>query len=210
MPPRPPAPTLAEISPMLLMDRKTVPTTGDWHFEIKYDGYRLLATTGQVELKSRGGVDATKWFPELRDALSALPAGSILDGEVCVLTDLGISDFERLHRRAARRGRHVGADPVAYCIFDLIVTGGRDLRAQPIEKRKAALKKLLTDPPAGLLYVADVDDGEWLYDNALALSLEGIVGKRAGSTYQAGARSPDWVKVKRPGAVPAQRFGRPG
>jgi bifunctional non-homologous end joining protein LigD len=208
MPPRAPAPKLADLSPMLLSERKTIPRGDGWHFEIKYDGYRLLATTGQVELKSRGGVDATKWFPELGDALSALPAGNILDGEVCVLTDLGISDFERLHRRAARRGWHAGADQVAYCVFDLIVAGGRDLRAQPIEKRKAALKKLLSDPPAGLLYVADVDDGEWLYDNALALNLEGIVGKRASSTYQAGVRSRDWVKVKRPGAVPPERFRR--
>lgn len=66
-------------------------------------------------------------------------------------------------------------------VLNLTENGGRDLRAQPIEKRKAALKKLLADPPPGLLYVQDVDDGEWLYDNALALNLEGIVGKRAGS-----------------------------
>lgn len=168
----------------------------------------MLATTGQVELQSSGGVDATKWFPELGDALSALAPGNIVDGEVCVLTDLGISDFNRMHRRALRRGWYVGADQVAYCIFDLIVGGGRDLRAQPIEKRKAALKKLLVDPPPGLLYVQDVDDGEWPYDNALALNLEGIVGKRAGSKYAVGIRSPDWVKVKRPGAMPAQRFDR--
>lgn len=208
MPPRAPAPTLAELSPMLLTERKTLPATSQWRWEIKYDGYRMLASTGQVELQSSGGVDATKWFPELGDALAALPAENIVDGEVCVLTDLGISDFNRMHRRALRRGWYVGADQVAYCIFDLIVGGGRDLRAQPIERRKAALKKLLADPPPGLLYVQDVDDGEWLYDNALALKLEGIVGKRAGSTYQAGVRSPDWIKIKRPGAVTAQRFRR--
>jgi bifunctional non-homologous end joining protein LigD len=208
MPTRAPAPKLADLSPMLLSERKTVPRGDGWHFEIKYDGYRMLATTGQVELKSSGGIDATKWFPELGDALAALPAGNIVDGEVCVLTDLGISDFNRMHRRALRRGWYVGADQVAYCIFDLIVGGGRDLRGQSIEKRKAELKKLLADPPPGLLYVQDIDDGEWLYDNALALNLEGIVGKRAGSTYQDGARSRDWVKVKRPGAVPAQRFRR--
>lgn len=75
-------------------------------------------------------------------------------------------------------------------------------------KRKAALQKLLADPPAGLMYVQDVDDGEWLYDNALALKLEESVAKRAGSTYQAGVRSRDWVKIKRPGPVPPQRFDR--
>ncbi|WP_434033740.1 hypothetical protein [Cupriavidus sp. a3] len=53
-----------------------------------------------------------------------------------------------------------------------------------------------------------VPDGTWLYGHALALELEGVVGKRAGSTYQAGERSRDWAKVKRPGAVPAERFKR--
>ncbi len=60
----------------------------------------------------------------------------------------------------------------------------------------------------GLLYVDSVDDGEWLYGHALTLGLEGIVGKRAASTYRAGERSRDWVKVKRPGAVPPDRFRR--
>ncbi|KAF7957194.1 hypothetical protein AWV80_37015 [Cupriavidus sp. UYMU48A] len=59
-----------------------------------------------------------------------------------------------------------------------------------------------------MLYVQDVDDGAWLYAAALQLSLEGIVGKRAGSPYRDGIRSPDWIKVKRPGAVPAKRFRR--
>ncbi|EHP44225.1 hypothetical protein OR16_04587 [Cupriavidus basilensis OR16] len=156
----------------------------------------MLATTGQVELQSSGGVNATKWFPELGDALSALPAGNIVDGEVCVLSDLGISDFNRVHRRALRRGWYVGADQVAYCIFDLIVGGGRDLRAQPIEERKSALKKLLAEPPPSLLYVQDVDDGEWLYDKA---GWQHSPGRRALARL---------VKIKRPGAVPPQRFQR--
>ena len=94
------------------------------------------------------------------EALSQLPAGNIPDGEVCVLNDLGLRDFVRTHARALRRCWYPGADPVAYCIFGLIVGGGRDFRGQPIEKRKAALQKLLKDPPAGLLYVASVEDGE--------------------------------------------------
>ncbi len=57
-----------------------------------------------------------------------------------------------------------------------------------------------------VLYVDSVDDGRWLYDQVLKLDLEGVVGKWLGSTYQSGARSADWIKVKRPGAVPAKRF----
>ncbi|WP_249221234.1 hypothetical protein [Cupriavidus sp. KK10] len=205
---QPPAPTLDDLQPMLLTERKTLPREPGWHFEIKYDGYRMLATTGTPRLKSRNGADATAWFPELVTTLSALPAGYILDGEVCVLDDIGRSDFERLHARARRRGWHKGAAHVAYCVFDLLVGKGKDFRGQPIERRKAALRKLLDEPPAGLLYVDSVEDGAWLYGHALTLGLEGVVGKRAGSLYQGGERSRDWIKIKRPGAVPHQRFTR--
>jgi len=80
------------------------------------------------------------------------------------------------------------------------------LRAEPIETRKAALRKLVKG--AHVLYVDSVEDGNWLYENAVRLKLEGVVAKRLGSTYQAGVRSNDWIKVKRPGAVPPGRFGR--
>ncbi len=201
-------PTLAELQPMLLTERKTLPITGEWLWEIKYDGYRALACTGQVQLKTKGGADATHWFPELVYALSVLPTGNIIDGEVCVLDDLGRSDFNLLHARALRRGWHAGATPVVYCVFDLLVGGGKDLRGLPVEKRKAELRKLLSGEPPSLLYVQDVEDGARLYDAALRLGLEGIVGKRVGSRYAAGARSLDWIKVERPGAVPPKRFKR--
>jgi len=137
-----------------------------------------------------------------------LRAGSILDSEVCVLDDIGRSNFERLQARARRRGRRPGDDAVVYCVFDLLVHDGKDMRPLPVEKRKASLRRLLSGEPPGLLYVQDVEDGAWLYDAALTLGLEGVVGKRLGSPYMNAARSTDWIKVKRPGAVPTQRFRR--
>ncbi|WP_454735340.1 ATP-dependent DNA ligase [Cupriavidus necator] len=206
---QPPVPTLAELQPMLLCERKTIPREPGWHFEIKYDGYRMLATTGIApRLMSKSGADATSWFPELVTAMAQLPPGHILDGEVCVLDDIGRSDFERLHARARRKGWYKGADAAVYCVFDLLIGKGMDLRGQPLEQRKAALRKLIGPPAPGLLFVDSVEDGAWLYGHALSLRLEGVVGKRSGSTYQDGVRSPDWVKVKRPGAVPPRRFKR--
>ncbi|NOV25874.1 hypothetical protein E5S69_20435 [Cupriavidus necator] len=194
---------------MLMCDSRAVPLSPGWHFEIKYDGYRVLAATGNSpRLNSRNGADATAWFPELAAALATLPAGFILDGEVCVLDDIGRSDFERLQARARRRGWYRGADPVAFCVFDLLVGKGKSLMGQPIERRKTALRDLVEDPPDGLLYVDSVEDGAWLYGHALALKLEGVVAKRAGSLYRPGERSRDWLKIKRPGAVPPQRFKR--
>lgn len=75
MAPRSPAPSLNELRPMLLTERKTIPREPGWHYEIKYDGYRMLAATGTPRLKSKNGADATAWFPELVTALSDLPAG---------------------------------------------------------------------------------------------------------------------------------------
>ncbi len=95
-----------------------------------------------------------------------------------------------------------------YCVFDLLVKAGRDIRSQSYERRKSALAALLANKPDSILYVDYELDGHWLFEQALALRLEGIVGKRADSTYQPGVRSPDWVKIKRPGAVAPGRFQR--
>ncbi|WP_291455588.1 hypothetical protein [Cupriavidus sp.] len=204
-----PAPTLDQLSPMLLVERKAVPRDAGWLYEIKFDGYRVLASTGSTaRLKSRGGIDATGWFPEVAAALADMPDGTILDGEVCVLDEMGRSDFNRLHTRARRKRWYEGADLVVYCVFDMLVDKGKDLRAAALEKRKASLARLMRAHSDRVLHVTSVDDGRWLYQSALDLQLEGIVGKRVGSTYQDGARSSDWVKVKRPGAVPPERFKR--
>lgn len=165
----------------------------------------MLASTTPAALKSRNGADATRWFPEVVRAFFDLPPGCILDGEVAVLDELGRSDFDRLHARAGRRGWYAGADLVAYCVFDLLAFNGKDLRGQPIEQRKRRLRQVLADPRPGLLFVDWVDNGAALYQAALALHLEGIVGKRAASLY-VGERSTDWVKIKRPGAIPPERF----
>ena len=209
MPRGAPAPTLDQLRPMLLTESKAIPRDGEWLYEIKYDGYRVLASTGSTaRLKSRGGIDATGWFPEVAAALRDVPGGTILDGEVCVLDDLGRSDFNRLHTRARRRGWYVGADLVVYCVFDVLTSRGRDVRQSAVEARKRALSKLLHASSDRLLLVTAVDDGKWLYRSAVALNLEGVVGKRRGSSYQDGARSPDWIKVKVPGSVPPERFKR--
>lgn len=199
--------SLADVSPMLAKRSMALPRSGSWHFELKIDGYRMLASTAPFALKTRGGADATTWFPELRAALAGLPRGAhILDGEVAVLDDIGRSDFNRLHARALRRGWYQGADGVVLCAFDLVMHAGRDVRGLPYEERKARLRALLAGLP-GILFVDSEEDGDWLWQAVLGLKLEGVVAKRAGSLYVAG-ESPDWLKIKRPGATPAGRFHR--
>ncbi|WPG35287.1 RNA ligase family protein [Variovorax sp. EBFNA2] len=205
-------PTLADYPPMLLEERPIDFAEPGWIYEIKFDGYRMTAESdGAVQLRTRNGADATKWFPEVAYSLARVKGGQyIVDGEVCVLDELGRSDFDKLQDRAKRRRWYEGASPVVYCVFDLLVSRGVDITQQPLVQRKAALAKLFKPARPGLLVVGHFDSQpERLFAEAvIPLKLEGLVAKRADSVYLPGVRSPDWVKVKRPGAIPAQRFKR--
>jgi len=176
------------------------------------DGYRVLAEfDGGAQLRTRNGTNATKWFPEVAQSLALVKAGEcIVDGEVCVLEELGRSDFNQLQDRARRRRRYPGCPDVVYCIFDLLVHRGVDITQRPLLERKAALAKLLKKPPPSIMYVGHFESGaaQLFKDAVVPLKLEGLVAKRADSVYRPGARSSDWVKVKRKGAIPAERFKR--
>ena len=138
----------------------------------------------------------------------------VVDGEMCILDEVGRSDFDALHDRARRRKLSPGDRLVTFCVFDLLVYEGRSVMALPLIERKAMLAALLSPAPSNILYArhitsADVENPiSWLYAHALELKLEGVVGKRATSPYRPGERSPDWFKLKRPGAVPPERFHR--
>lgn len=129
-----------------------------------------------------------------------------MDGEMCVLDDRGRSDFHRFQERAARRSWYRGCDPVVLCIFDLLVEAGRSLMRLPLEERKARLERLFTKT---LLVVGAIPEtGEELFRLAVDLDLEGLVAKRHGSIHVPGARTEDWRKLRRAGAVPPERFRR--
>lgn len=212
MPPRLPAgPPLLAMSPMLL-GVGTPFTDSDWVFEVKYDGYRMLAEWegGAVRLQSRNGTDATRWFPEVVASLACLRGGrNVIDGEVCVLDDLGRSNFDKLHARAKRRGYRAGDDVVVFCVFDLLVQDGKSVMQLPLVERKKRLAKVLAGEIPCVLPVGHFNEvGQDLYRQAVELKLEGIVAKRRGSAYAPGSRTPDWLKIKRPGGTPPERFKR--
>jgi bifunctional non-homologous end joining protein LigD len=201
-----------DFRPMLLDERPLNLDEPGWIYELKMDGYRVLAEfDGAVQLRTRNGTDATTWFPEVTHGLAHLRNGHcVVDGEVCVLDEIGRSDFNQLQDRARRRGRYPGAPSVVYCVFDLLVRRGVDITQQPLLKRKATLAKILKTAPPAIMYVGHFDSGAvQLFKNAvIPLKLEGLVAKRANSVYRPGVRSSDWVKVKRKGAIPAERFKR--
>lgn len=204
---------LDELRPMLALQR-SVPAFShpDWVFEVKYDGFRCLAEfdKGGARLLSREGTDMSAWFPELVASLAGISKRRcVVDGEIAVLDAQGIAgdaEFQRLVRRAARRGRRWVDEPVVFCIFDTLVLSDKSLMEQPLVERKRHLQRLFAEVPRTLVIQHIAEHGEALYREAVRLRLEGLVAKRAMSTYQPGARSADWRKIKRPGAVPAERF----
>jgi bifunctional non-homologous end joining protein LigD len=179
-------------------------TSPDWLFEIKWDGYRCMALVdaGDVHLRTKNGTNCSVWYPEVLPPLAALPGGPhLIDGEACCLDDIGRSDFNALHARAARRKWYAGCSQVTLMAFDLLMHDGEDIMRRPLAERKERLAQLLKDvPPKTVLRVADFPAEEHLYrEVVLGLKLEGFVAKRLASTYTPGVVSPDWVKIKRPG-----------
>lgn len=174
-----------------------------WLFELKYDGFRVLAIKQgkQTQLLSRRGRDMAKSFPELVKAMQDLP-DVVIDGEMVVLNDLGAPQFERLRWRALmsihKEVTHAAAkEPAAIFAFDLLSLDGEDTRKWPLLERKTALSEALPRR-SRIQYASHVEDrGEEFYAQVSKMHLEGMVAKDAASRYVAG-RSRHWLKVKTP------------
>ncbi len=192
---------LADVRPMLATPGGPFSDPG-WLFEIKYDGYRLLAgkERGRVLLLSRSGRNFSDVFPDVAAAVAALPYdGFLIDGEVVVHGPDGLPSFAALQQRGllTKRGdiaRAAVASPASLYAFDLPLAVGYDLRPLPLLERKRLLASAL--PSAGAIRYAEhiVGDGERMYAEIGKLGVEGIVGKRADSSY-VGRRSTDWRKI---------------
>jgi bifunctional non-homologous end joining protein LigD len=173
----------------------------DWLFEFKWDGYRAIAVVaadGGVTLTSRNGNDLLGQFPELREigaAFTSLPI--VVDGEICILDARGRSSFQALQSRDKRfaRGAKPSQTAVTFVAFDCLYADGRDIRAEPLEERKARLEQRIV-PERGVMFSKHViGSGKQLYAFAVREQLEGIIGKQRRSPYRS-TRSREWVKVK--------------
>jgi bifunctional non-homologous end joining protein LigD len=188
------APIPGFVAPMQAMLVDSI-RPGDWLYEIKFDGYRALALRGgnEVRILSRNEKDLGRKFSEVKDAVAALNVqDAIIDGEIVALDDKGRLSFQLL------QGFDMGLarPPIVYYAFDLLRLNGQDLRSWPIEERKAKLAALLKRPPADIRYSASFTQNiDELLSRVRELSLEGLIGKRAGSKYDS-KRSGAWIKIK--------------
>jgi len=187
--------------PCLPTPVRVAPSGPMWVHEIKHDGYRLMVrrTASGVRIRTRRGYDWTDRFPLIVESARRLRATSfVLDGEGVILRPDCVSDFARLH--SCQHDREV-----RLLAFDLLELNGQDLRADPLERRKAELAELLRSSDAGIQFVAHFEaPGEIAFAHACALGLEGIVSKRRDAPYRHG-RSRTWLKVKNPESPAALR-----
>jgi bifunctional non-homologous end joining protein LigD len=183
------------VEPMkaLLIDH---PPTGQWLYEIKFDGYRALAfkNGSQTSLLSRNNKDFSTRFPEIHHAISQLPApNAVVDGEIVALDSHGHSSFQTL--QAYQLGEE--KPPLTFYVFDLLWLNGQDLRAKPLEIRRNLLKQTLKNAPDTLRFSESFDEKpQKLLAHARKLGLEGLIAKRPGSLYETGRRSGAWIKLK--------------
>jgi bifunctional non-homologous end joining protein LigD len=165
-------------------------------YEIKYDGYRLLAgrAGSDVILRTRAGTDWTSRVQIIADAVGKLDAREcVLDGEACIVDPGGHPSFADLQAWLA--GEKVKGG-LAFAVFDLLWLDGRDLRALPIEERKELLEALLAEcPPPLSLSRAAAGSLEQIASVAKASGLEGLVAKKKASRYVSGD-SGFWIKIK--------------
>ena len=184
-----------EFAPQLASSREQPPTGEDWLHEIKWDGYRMLADLGKgkVKLRSRGKLDWTDTFPEVAQAIEALPVKDLrLDGELVVIDKQGRSDFSMLQRAIDGTSKQ----PLRYVVFDMPGIDGVDLSRCALLERKRLLKELVGNEPGIVAFSEHVlGHGKEVFAASKEKGLEGIVSKRVDSAYSQ-SRSPAWAKVK--------------
>jgi bifunctional non-homologous end joining protein LigD len=185
------------VEPCLATLADKAPDSANWIHEIKFDGYRLQArlSRGKAKLLTRKGLDWTRKFKGIADAVAELDADSaLIDGELVVEGSDGVTSFSLLQEelKSGRQNRLV------YYVFDLLYLDGRDLRSLPLDERKEALARLIKRAPKNspLRFSESIAGrGPVLLKHACQLGLEGIVSKLADAPYRSG-RGRDWIKTK--------------
>lgn len=186
------------VEPALATLERDAPSGKEWLHEVKFDGYRMQAQIAGTEIRllTRTGLDWTKRFgAEIPAALASLKCSdAILDGEIVVLADNGVSSFSLLQAdlSASRTSRMI------YYVFDLLRLNGEDLRKEPLVERKERLREFIgpleEDCPVRF---SDhfVEPGRIMLKHACRMGLEGVVSKRADAPYRSG-RTGAWIKSK--------------
>ncbi|KIL34127.1 DNA ligase [Cohnella kolymensis] len=191
--------------PMSPISSDRLPQGEDWAYQLKWDGYRILASLqdGRMQLFSKKMLPQNGKFPELTSALSRIDRSCLIDGEAIVMDpSTGKPSFQKLQQRLkftlAGRSRPAASErlPVQFIAFDLLELDGRDLRRLPFRERDRMLRELAAkwEPP---LFTTDLfHNGPALWEWIEQHGWEGLVSKKLSSAYKEGKEHQDWFKKK--------------
>ena len=164
----------------------------DWLFEVKWDGYRIIAhiEKRKVTLRSRSLLNYTNNYPSIVQALTQLKHDAVFDGELVVLDKNGNPSFDQLQAYDPHKDR------IVYYVFDLLWLNGKSLYDTMLEKRKEKLFLLCEELNSELIqYSAHFPNGKALFEQMKKMGMEGVVAKKKGSHYTPGKRSKEWLKI---------------
>ena len=197
------------LEPMYATIGTAIPTAGEWTYEPKYDGIRVLAfvTPKSAKLVTRNGNDKTTQFPEVVEALrsfgAAMDRSLVLDGEIVALIDGQPGRFQELQSRmhvkeAATADLHAESTPAAFVAFDLILDGDDVLVHEPWSVRRRRLERLWGRRKGKTLILTESveGDGPAMVERAHRDGWEGVIAKRTDAPYEPGVRSRAWLKLK--------------
>lgn len=165
----------------------------NWVYEVKWDGYRAIAKISKTDVKliSRNNIPFDKYFP-IVDLLKKWRINAVIDGEIVVLDEKGLSDFGAL-----QNWRSEDDGNLVYYVFDILWYEGRNLMGLSLLERQAILQDILpTDDNRIRQSKVFAARGIDFFDAAEQVGLEGIMAKKADSSYTADIRSKEWLKIK--------------
>jgi len=179
--------------PMLATKAEAIFNKPGWIYELKWDGYRALASIqqGKVHLYSRNGISFKDKFSYIYDNLKNIPHDVVLDGEIVSLNEEGVSVFQSLQNYPkVREGE------LRYYVFDMLYLNGHDITSLTLTERKSLIPDVI-DGIESVFYCDHVEGmGSVFYQKAIDLGMEGVIAKKAGGTYHPGIRTESWLKIK--------------
>ena len=191
---------MKQYKPMLARSAEAPFSSGDWIFEVKWDGIRAISyLDGELSIRSRNQKELIDNFPELSE-LKSMAKDMVLDGEIIVMND-GKADFQTLIKRSqntnARDIDHMARKfPATYVVFDILEKEGKELLDTPLMERKKILENNVKEGKFVVLSLFVEDTGVDYYRAALEKGVEGVMAKKKDSLYEPGKRSNNWLKIK--------------
>ena len=185
----------SNIKPMLATLTDEPFDDDSWIYEIKWDGYRALSylNKGIVEIESRNNLSFTKKFGELTNALQQLNINAVFDGEIIAMNEDGVVSFQQLQNFAT----HGKAIHLEYYVFDILWLDGKDLTDLILLERKLILQNILPKDDAVIKYSDHIEaKGKAFFKLAIDKGLEGVMAKKADSSYTKNFRTKLWLKIK--------------